>query len=163
MDGAARQTISCKALSDADILNALLRRRWGETLMMFGRCWKPGEYQAIGAFDSQGDVVGLLTYALHKSTMLVFTLDNFTDRPGIGSALLARISDIGRSEGARALRVMTTNDNTPALRYFQVRGFRMAALYPGAIAVYRLVTPTLPEIGVDGIPVRDAIELEMDL
>ena len=38
-------------LTDTELLKALLSRRWGEDLMMFGRTWKRGEYQALVARD----------------------------------------------------------------------------------------------------------------
>lgn len=150
-------------ITDPEIIRTTLRRRWGESLMMFGRQWRLGDYQALAIIDTAGDIIGFATYATMKTTLLALTIDSFTTSPGVGKMLLAEISAIGRQQGLRALRVLTTNDNTPALRYFQMRGFRMVALYPGAIAVYRAITPTLPETGVDGIPVRDAIELEIDL
>ncbi len=155
--------ITIEPLTDTELLRALLRRRWGETLMMFGRAWQPGEYSALVAYDAERQPVGLVTYAIQKSTLLGLTIDNFSSQPGIGRLLMAALTEIGRQQGAKALRVVTTNDNTPALRYFQIRGFRIVAFYPGAIAIYRAFTPGLPEKGVDGIPMRDAIELEIDL
>lgn len=152
-----------ESLTDTDLLKTLLARRWGDDLMMFGRTWKIGEYQAIVARDEKGEVLGLATHALQKSTILALTVDNFSDVRGVGKALLERIGEIGREKGARVIRVLTTNDNTPSLRYFQKLGFRIVALYPGAVMIYRTVARNLPEIGVDGIPVRDAIELESDL
>lgn len=163
MNSASTTEIVIEQMLDLDELRALLRQRWGETLMMFGRSWKLGDYDAYVARDAAGTIVRLVTTVVQKSTRLALTLDNFSEQPGIGRLLLDFVMTMGREEGARSLRVLTTNDNTPALRYFQKRGFRIVAFYPGAIAVYRQVAPTLPEIGVDGIPVRDAIELEIDL
>jgi ribosomal protein S18 acetylase RimI-like enzyme len=156
-------TFVIEPMMDTEALRTLLRRRWGETLMMFGRSWKLGDYDAYVARDAGGTIVGLVTTVVQRSTRLALTLDSFSDQPGVGRLLLDFVMTLGRDEGARSLRVLTTNDNTPALRYFQKRGFKIVAFYPGAIAVYRQVAPTLPEIGVDGIPVRDAIELEIDL
>jgi GNAT superfamily N-acetyltransferase len=150
-------------INDIELLRSLLRQRWGETLMMFGRAWREDEYQSIGAFDASGASIGLATFAQYKTTLLVFSIDNFSAVPGVGKALLAELTAIGLKNGARALRVLTTNDNMRALRFFQMHGFRIVAFYPGAVAVYRTVTPSLPEYGQDGIPVRDAIELEIDL
>ena len=163
MSEAAPDVFVIEPMTNLEELRTLLRRRWGETLMMFGRSWKLGDYDAYVARDAAGDIVGLVTTAAQKSTRLTLTLDNFSDRPGVGRLLLDFVTALGRKEGARCLRILTTNDNTPALRYFQKLGFKIVAFYPGAIAVYRQVAPTLPTIGVDGIPVRDAIELEIDL
>jgi ribosomal protein S18 acetylase RimI-like enzyme len=59
--------------------------------------------------------------------------------------------------------LLTTNDNLHALRFYQRRGFRLAALYPGALAEARKLKPSIPETGYHGIPIRDEIELEMSL
>ncbi len=59
--------------------------------------------------------------------------------------------------------LITTNDNTPALRFYQRRGFRLVALRPGAIDAARRLKPGIPAVGLDGIPLRDEIELEQAL
>ena len=159
----AEPEITIEPLADAALLQELLLRRWGVTLMMFGRTWKPEDYLSLAAYDANREIVGLATYAMQKTTMLALTIDNYSGIRGVGRALLERVAAIGREQGARALRVVTTNDNTPSLRYFQKLGFRIVAFYPGAVAVYRAIAPHLPEFGVDGIPARDAIELEIEL
>jgi hypothetical protein len=58
---------------------------------------------------------------------------------------------------------MTTNDNLRALRFYQRRGLRLAALYPGAVEESRRLKPSIPLIGENGIPIRDELELELDL
>jgi hypothetical protein len=58
--------------------------------------------------------------------------------------------------------VVTTNDNLGALRFYQRRGFVLAALRPGAITeARRTLKPEISEIGADGIPIRDELELEL--
>ncbi len=149
-------------LEDLAEVGTHLRKRWGDSLLMHGRVWMLGEYKAISA--KRGNVLlGMVTYAFDKNTLLVLTLDNFSGEKGIGSRLLEAVSERGRAEGASLIRVMTTNDNTPSLRYFQLLGFRLVAFYPGAITNYRVFVPSLPETGVDGIAVRDALELEKPL
>ncbi len=154
--------ITIAPLDDLAEVGSQLRKRWGESLLMHGRVWMLGEYKAISA--KRGDaLLGMVTYAFDKNTLLVLTLDNFSGEKGIGSRLLEAVSERGRAEGATLIRVMTTNDNTPTLRYYQRLGFQLVAFFPGAITNYRVFVPSLPEKGVDGIPVRDALELEMPL
>ena len=50
-----------------------------------------------------------------------------------------------------------------ALRFYQKRGFRLVALYPGALAESRKLKPEIPITGIDGIPLLDEIELELML
>ena len=66
--------------------------------------------------------------------------------------------------GCRRLWLVTTNDNTHALRFYQRRGFRIAAVHTGAIDEYRgTLKPEIGLTGNDGIPIRDEIELELAL
>ncbi|WP_274648886.1 hypothetical protein [Paenibacillus humicola] len=41
-----------------------------------------------------------------------------------------------------------------------MQGYRIAAVYPGAVAEARKMKPSIPETGLYGISVRDEIELE---
>jgi hypothetical protein len=80
-----------------------------------------------------------------------------------GSVLWSIQALVVRSLEARCKRLwlITTNDNMHALRFYQKQGFALAALRPNAIAASRLLKPEIPEIGLDGIPIRDEIELEI--
>ena len=68
-----------------------------------------------------------------------------------------------RANGCRAVRLTTTNDNTDALRFYQKRGFGLAALRPGAVERARRVKPSIPLLGRHGISIRDELELVLPL
>jgi Acetyltransferase (GNAT) family len=111
-----------------------------------------------------GERQGLLTWRrLDQRTAELVTLDAVTQRRGIGSALLTALLERLRIEGLARLRVTTTNDNLDALRFYQRRGFRIAAVRPGAIEAARVRKPTIPAVGAYGIPLRDEIELRLEL
>jgi hypothetical protein len=59
------------------------------------------------------------------------------------------------------LWLVTTNDNTHALRFYHRLGFRLAALHPGAVEAARRLKPEIPLLGLDEIPIRDELELEI--
>ena len=59
--------------------------------------------------------------------------------------------------------LITTNDNMHALRYYQKRGSELVAVHRGAVNESRKIKPSIPLTGMDGIPLRDEIELEMNL
>jgi ribosomal protein S18 acetylase RimI-like enzyme len=59
--------------------------------------------------------------------------------------------------------MVTTNDNTPALRFHQRFGFRIAAVRVGVMEEYRRMKPQIPAAGVDAIPIRDEIEMELEI
>jgi len=83
---------------------------------------------------------------------------------GVGGALLDAVAERARDAGAPSLWLVTTNDNTRALRFYQRRGWRITAIRPGAVdEARRTLKPEIPELGNDGIPIRDEIELALDL
>jgi hypothetical protein len=55
--------------------------------------------------------------------------------------------------------LITTNDNLKALRSDQWRGFRLAALHVGTVDHSRVLKPSIPVVGLDGIAIHDEIEL----
>jgi hypothetical protein len=47
-----------------------------------------------------------------------------------------------------------------AIRFYQLRGFSLVAIHRNAIEESRKLKPEIPLKGIDGIPIRDEIELE---
>ena len=89
-----------------------------------------------------------------------------TPRRGVGSALLAAAEATIANAGAHTLWVATTNDNTDALRFYQRRGFALAALTLDAFAAVRRLKrlPPIGEIlGAHGVPIRDELLLRKAL
>jgi ribosomal protein S18 acetylase RimI-like enzyme len=91
------------------------------------------------------------------------TLSSRTENRGIGAALLEECFRTARDAGCTRLFLTTTNDNLRALGFYQRRGWRIVAVYPGAMDAARLITPTIPRTAPNGIPIRDEIELERRL
>jgi len=77
--------------------------------------------------------------------------------------MLEAVAAVAREEGCRRVWLITTNDNLRALRFYQRRGFHLVAMHPNALARSRELKPSIPEIGLDGIPLRDELELELSL
>jgi GNAT superfamily N-acetyltransferase len=110
------------------------------------------------------DLVGALTYVIRGAECEVLTLHADRQWSGVGSALLAEVTRIARDAGCSRLWLITTNDNVDALRFYQRRGFRLAALHAGAVDASReRLKPELPETGLHGIPIRDELELEREI
>jgi len=77
---------------------------------------------------------------------------------GIGGRLIRTMLDAARAEGLTCAVVITTNDNLPALAFYQKLGFRISAVRPD-----RVTETHGPRKGFSGLPMRDEIELEMKL
>ena len=103
--------------------------------------------------------VGAATYRIDGTDAELLSLDALDRGRGIGTALLAEVEYLVAAAGVARLRLITTNDNLDALRFYQRRGYRIAAVYAGAVDEARARKPSIPFEGNDGIPIHDEIEL----
>jgi RimJ/RimL family protein N-acetyltransferase len=103
---------------------------------------------------------GLVTYHIEADACEIVSLNSMVEGAGIGTAMLKAVDQVARASGCRRIWLITTNDNLHALRFYQKRGFALAAIHRRAIEATRRIKPTIPLIGLDGIPIRDEIELE---
>lgn len=159
-----REGIAVEALDDKAELSRLIAERWGaDVLVMGGMRYTSATLNAFVARDRDGGFLGFITWSQRGATALILSLDSLVEGAGVGGHLIDKVVEVARAGKARTLRVMTTNDNTNALLYYQRKGFRLVALYAGAIDAYRAMNPKLRPVGFNNIPVRDAIELEMEL
>ena len=111
---------------------------------------------------SDGKWIGYATYDVVGDELEVTVLESFTSRRGVGSALLAACVGVALEGGLGRVCVVTTNDNVHALRFYQRRGFVMAALRRDAVTeARRTLKPEIPLLGVDDVPIRDEIELDL--
>ena len=87
-----------------------------------------GESVDLGAADGwyavqDDDIVGLITYRILDDRMEILSLDSLKEQHGIGTALLNMAVSYARNNGITKITLITTNDNLPALRFYQKRGF----------------------------------------
>lgn len=107
--------------------------------------------------------VGLVTYRLAEDECELVTMNSLRPGKGIGTALLRSVKRNAKEAGCHRLWLITTNDNTEALRFYQLKGFELAAVHHNALAESRRLKPEIPEVGLHGIPLRDELELEYNL
>jgi ribosomal protein S18 acetylase RimI-like enzyme len=111
-----------------------------------------------------GERIGLTTYRPDGEECELLSLDSAVQDAGAGTALIGAVVEAARSAGCRRVWLITTNDNTHALRFYQRRGFRIREVRPGAVDREReTIKPEIAVLGNDGIPIRDEIELVIDL
>jgi ribosomal protein S18 acetylase RimI-like enzyme len=147
---------------DREWVRETLRELWGETVVSRGAVHDPTALPGFVA-EEGGERVGLLTYRVDGADCEVVTIDAFPEGAGAGTALLDAAARAAREAGCGRVWLITTNDNLRALRFYQRRGFRLVAIHPDALERSRELKPSIPEIGLDGIPLRDELELELRL
>ena len=106
---------------------------------------------------------GLISYQIDGKECEIVTMNSLVEGKGIGSALIDAVKNMAAAAGCKRLWLITTNDNTKALRFYQKYGFLLVAVHRNALEKSRRLKPEITLIGNDGIPIRDEIELEMIL
>lgn len=138
-----------------------MAEQWGaEIVVVHGAVLRPAELPGFIAVDG-GDWVGLVTYQVDGDACEIVTLDSLRPNAGVGTALIDAVRQVAEQAGCWRLWVITTNDNTAALRFYQKRSFCLVAVHRDAVTRSRQIKPAIPLTGNDGIPIRDELELEM--
>ena len=156
-------TVRAAADGDAPWVQQVLTASWGAT-----RVARLGELvdleplpKLVAEYGSEP--AGLLTYLVDGDSWEIVTIDVTTPGVGAGAALLQAVSELAREARARRIWLITTNDNTHALRFYQRNGFDLVAIHRNAVAGARRLKPSIRLVGNDGIPIRHEIELELQL
>jgi ribosomal protein S18 acetylase RimI-like enzyme len=149
--------------SDREWVTSLLKEWWaGPLVVTRGQVHRADELPGFVAI-LEDKLAGLITYHSDGDECEIVTMNSLAEGRGIGSALIDAVKNIAASAGCKRLWLITTNDNTAALRFYQKIGFRIAAIRCNAVEESRRLKPEIPLTGNDGIPIRDEIEMEMFL
>lgn len=150
-------------MNDKEWITLLLSDEWASTRVVTrGKMYNVENLPGFIAVY-KNKKVGLLTYNIINDECEIITLNSLKENIGVGTVLLRAIEDIAILNGCNRLWVITTNDNTKALHFYQMKGFKIKAIYPDAIKESRCLKPEIPLLGIDNIEIRDEIELEKKL
>jgi GNAT superfamily N-acetyltransferase len=152
------ETLEKKDLSWAE---SLLQDRWGApAIVTRGVVHRLNQLDGFIAIEA-GQYVGLITYNMRDEEFEIVSLDSLKSGKRIGRSLVNAVLQKASVEGCSRVWLVTTNDNTDALCFYQKVGFKLVAVYRDAIKESRRLKTGIPHIGNDGIPIRDEIELEI--
>jgi ribosomal protein S18 acetylase RimI-like enzyme len=141
--------------------NRLIEEHWGSVkIVTRGKVHDASTLAGFVAIKD-GQRAGVVTYLIEADQCELVSLNSLVEGMGIGTALTDAVRVAAAAAGCWRLWLITTNDNLAAVRFYQKRGFRLAALHRDALEETRRLKPTLPLTGIDGIPLRDEIELEI--
>jgi GNAT superfamily N-acetyltransferase len=157
--------MNIRRLTSGDL--PLLRQFWiehwgGEIMITRGNIYRPEELEGF-VIEDGAEWIGLLTFIIKDNELEVTSLDSLREGQGIGSLLLNHVMEEARPRDCSRIFLITTNDNLNALGFYQKRGFKLVTIYRGAVNESRKIKPAIPLIGDNDIPLRDEIELEMEL
>ena len=149
--------------TDREQIDAFIVRQWYTMQMVVhGKTFDLGS--ADGFYSCDGDEIsGLITFRVSGKEMEILSLDSLHEHRGIGTSLLNAATEKAKVTGLERIMLITTNDNLPALRFYQKRGFDLVRIHRNMLEQARKIKPEIPLIGLDGIPLKHEIELEMIL
>ena len=144
-----------------------LRQFWidhwgGEEMITRGNVYRPEQLDGF-VIEEKNEWIGLITFFIKDDECEVTSLDSLRGGQGIGTKLIDKAMEEAHTQNCKRLFLITTNDNLHALGFYQKRGFEIVTVYRGAINESRKRKPSIPLVGMNGIPLRDEIELEIML
>jgi ribosomal protein S18 acetylase RimI-like enzyme len=157
--------IMLRRITEHDLprLRQMWRKNWGdEFIVMHGVIYHPDKLEGFIAYDGS-EWVGEITYDFSDGDCEVVSLDSEREGQGLGTKLINAVVEEARKRECRRVFLITTNDNLNALGFYQKRGFELVMINRGAVNESRKIKPSIPLIGMNNIPLRDEIELEIVL
>lgn len=151
------------APEDKPWVQEMLRKYWATTTQVSrGRLHQADDLPGFAAVVGDKPV-GLVTYDIRGKDCEIVTHNSSKGHGGVGSCLLAEVRKAARERGCERLWCVVTNDNTPAMRFYQRRDFDLIAVHRDAANEARKLKPQIPEVGLDGIRICHEVELEYTL
>ena len=144
-------------------MDILLQDWWaGSNIITRGKIHQVDEYPGFIALEGKNRV-GLITYHIDGKECEITSLNSLSEGKGMGTALVNAVKKAARAADCKKIFIITTNDNTGALHFWQKRGFKIACVRINEIEKTRKLKPGIPLANEEGIPISDEIELDMKL
>ena len=122
-------------------VNDFITAHWGSTDMVIrGLIVDIKKTEGFLLFDYVS-IIGLITYIFDGEECEITSLDSLRENCGIGTALIEKVKVAALQNCCTKLRLITTNDNTKALRFYQKRGFDLVRLYHNSLNTSRKLKP----------------------
>jgi len=149
-------TDACRA-----IVNARIAENWaGPYMVSRGVLHDTRTHKGFVAMAFE-EVIGYILYNIGGENLEITMLESLSPKQGIGSALIQAVKSVAKDANCKYLWLITTNDNTPAIRYYQRYGFSLTAVHINSMETARKLKPGIPLNGIDDIPIKHEFEFEI--
>jgi len=139
-------------------IREFVKRFWGEEEQLtFDRKFIAAELPAYLA-KSGSDVIGFVSFAELRDAIIIVALGILPQyqNAGVGKSLIEKVEAETRKLGKKKLLVSTSNDDLPALAFYQSLGFQIYEVKPDVIAEKHGMVLK----GIGGLPIRDELRLQ---
>lgn len=142
-------------------VNSYIRYLWGGPMVVtLGNLYDTSNLPGFVA-DGDGALLGAILYRIENCDCEISALFSLVQRIGVGTKLLDTVIDTAKRNGVQRVWLVTTNDDTQAIRFYQKYGFRLKAVHIDTFEVTRKLKDGLPLLGNDHIPIEHEFEFEM--
>ncbi len=148
---------------DREWIAEFIAQQWGaDAVITISGIYLASQLPGFIAIE-RGQPIGLITFLIDGEACEIVTLDSLHPRRGIGTVLVNQVAQVARRANCERLWLITTNDNLEAIGFYQRRGFSLVAVHANRVDNWRLLKPQIPLVGMNEIPLHDALEFEMTL
>lgn len=139
-------------------VNQLIAEEWaGPVIVTKGTVHDTTNADGFISVDD-GELTGYLLYTIENGQCEILVLHSLLKNHGIGSSLIKSVIQTAKENRCKCVWLITTNDNTHAIRYYQKFGFELTGVYLNALDESRKLKPSIPRLGNDGIPLKHEFE-----
>lgn len=139
-------------------IRELVQRFWGEEKQLtFDREFVVAALPAYSA-KVGNDIIGFISFSERKDAILIVALGVLPkyQNAGVGKSLIGKVEVETRRLRKKKLLVSTSNDDLPALAFYQSLEFQIYEVKPNVIAEKHGMILK----GIGGLPVRDELRLQ---
>lgn len=139
-------------------IRLMVKRFWGEEEQLaFDKKFYVAELPAYAACVKK-IVIGFVSFTELEDALLIAALGVLPryQNAGVGKKLVEKVEAEAKGFGKGRLLVSTSNDDLPALAFYQSLGFQIFEVKPNVIAEKHGAVL----IGIGGLPTRDEIRLQ---
>jgi ribosomal protein S18 acetylase RimI-like enzyme len=140
------------------VIQEFVKRFWGEEEQLtFDRKFAVASLPAYVA-KVDNSIIGFISFAEVGDAMIIVALGVLPEyqSAGVGKSLVRKIEDDSKKLKKRKLMVSTSNDDLPALAFYQSNGFQIYEVKPNVIAEKHGMILK----GIGGLPIRDELRLQ---
>jgi len=146
-----------------DFVDKQIRDSWaGPLIVSKGNLHDTRTHNGFAAVCN-GEVVGYTLYHIADNGCEITVLESLHEGRGVGSALVNTVIHEAKEAGCDRVWLITTNDNTHAIRFYQRIGFALRGVRINAIEKARTLKPQIPMTGNEDIPIAHEFEFELSL
>jgi ribosomal protein S18 acetylase RimI-like enzyme len=147
-----------KSDEERKIILEFVKRFWGEEEQLtFNRKFAVPSLPAFVA-KAGSNIIGFISFAEIGDAMIIVALGILPgyQSAGVGRSLIRKIEDESKKLKKRKLMVSTSNDDLPALAFYQSNGFQIYEVKPNVIAEKHGMILK----GIGSLPIRDELRLQ---